>query len=222
MTLNDDYYKNYYSKVINSGIIGVVSNLTQISLERGIKNRKFSKVLELGAGEGQHFPFVRHQYDQYVCTDLRIDNLIKIKVLSQDPRVILQEVDAHHLQRYADNNFNRVIATCLLAHLNDPLSALLEWRRVVGEGGLISIYVPCEPGLLLRLARALSTARKAKKYVDMPLTRHYLEHINYYLSMHAGIKRVFKNDQIKIKNYPFPFLSWNFNLWKIYTITINK
>jgi hypothetical protein len=40
--------------------------------------------------------------------------------------------------------------------------------------------------------------------------------------MNAAIKIVFKDDIIESKVYPFNFLSWNFNLWKVYTITVKK
>jgi len=64
---------------------------------------------------------------------------------------------------FLDNSFGRVIATCLLLHLQEPELALLEWRRVTENNGLITILIPTEPGLLLRLSRALLTSPKARR-----------------------------------------------------------
>ena len=222
MSINDDYYEEHYTKVLNSGLIGKISNLTHSSIEGRIdKKSHYSRVLELGAGAGQHFQFVKHSFDQYLQSDIRIDNL-KTKSKSVDKKLINVVVDASNLEEFQSNSIDRIIATCLLAHLNDSLSSLREWRRVVRNNGKISIYVPCEPGAFLRIARALSTARKARKYVDQPLIRHYVEHCNYYLGMNSAIKLVYKDDIIESKVYPLKFFSWNFNLWKVYTITVKK
>jgi phosphatidylethanolamine/phosphatidyl-N-methylethanolamine N-methyltransferase len=222
MSINDDYYDEHYSKVLNSGLIGKVSSISHASLERGIdKESHFSTVLELGAGEGQHFQFVKHSYDVYLQSDIRIDNL-KNRSKAVDVKLSNVVADASNLQSFNSNSIDRIIASCLLAHLHDLIRSLNEWRRVVHNSGKISIYVPCEPGALLRFARILSTARKAKKYIDRPILRHYVEHCNHYLGMDAAIQIVFKDDKIESKKYPFNFLSWNFNLWKIYTITISK
>jgi phosphatidylethanolamine/phosphatidyl-N-methylethanolamine N-methyltransferase len=222
MSFNDDYYDEHYSKVLNQGLIGRVSSISHSSLERRIDAEShFSTVLELGAGEGQHFQFVKHSYDVYLQSDIRIDNLNN-KSKSADVRLSNVVADACNLEKFDSNSIDRIIATCLLAHLHDLMKSLNEWRRVVRNNGKISIYVPCEPGALLRVARVVSTARKARKYIDRPILRHYVEHCNYYLGMDAAIQMVFKDDNIESKKYPFNFLSWNFNLWKIYTITISK
>jgi hypothetical protein len=56
MSINDDYYDEHYSNVLNQGLIGRVSSISHSSLERRIDVKShFSTVLELGAGEGQHF-----------------------------------------------------------------------------------------------------------------------------------------------------------------------
>lgn len=222
MSINDDYYKDHYSKVLNSGLVGKVSDLTHVSLEKGFKHDAFyARVLELGAGEGQHLRFVKHGYDEYIQSDLRINNLID-KSKYSDGKVVTQMVDASNLETFEDDSVDRIIATCLLAHLAEPLKSLQDWRRVTRKNGRISIYVPCEPGVLLRVTRALSTARKASRYVDEPLIRHYLEHRNHYLGMNAAIKTAFKSDRIETSTYPTKLLSWNFSLWKVYTITVLK
>jgi len=64
---------------------------------------------------------------------------------------------------FPDQCFDRVIATCLIAHLKDPEVALTEWRRVLRKGGELTMYVPCELGFSLRLFRKLFLAPKAKR-----------------------------------------------------------
>jgi hypothetical protein len=84
--------------------------------------------------------------------------------------------------------------------------------------GVISIYVPCEPGLILRLFRFVTTNIKARRQGYDHYAIHYLEHRNYYISMKYMIKSAFKADSIKRVRFPLPLLSWNFNFFEIYQI----
>jgi hypothetical protein len=47
--------------------------------------------------------------------------------------------------------------------LPDPVSALKEWNRVVRPDGLISIVLPCDPGLAWRAGRSFGPRRNATK-----------------------------------------------------------
>ena len=76
------------------------------------------------------------------------------------PGVSYRVADAQGLP-HDDDIADRLIATCVLLHLEKPESALLEWRRVTRPGGVVTIYVPNEPGLLTRLGRGVTTKRAA-------------------------------------------------------------
>lgn len=63
--------------------------------------------------------------------------------------------------KYVDGLFGQAILTCLLLHLANPKTALLEIQRVTkSTGGVIVILIPCEPGPLLKLSIKFLTARK--------------------------------------------------------------
>jgi len=53
--------------------------------------------------------------------------------------------DAHHLP-FTDGCANRVEAHCVLEHLENPYRALIEFRRVLNDGGEIRLTLPnpCE------------------------------------------------------------------------------
>lgn len=90
------------------------------------------------------------------------------------------------------------------------------------NGGAISFYVPCEPGLLLRFLRNITTVRKAKKININHLSFHYREHVNYFVRLNLLINEVFEDDKLEKVYWPFPFLSWNFNLGAFFFITVKK
>jgi len=209
--LQDEYYNQHYNKILNSGLLGFLKNLTHVCIEAGLSKNKISKVLELGAGTGYHKRFVRHKYDEYIESDLR-------RNLDQG----IVEVDAENLAKFENSEFDRIIATCLLAHLANPQKALLEWRRCTRNGGLISIYVPCEPGGALRIFRLLTTNLKGRRRGINHYQFHYLEHRNYYINLKYILNLVFSSDEIRVRRFPFPYASWNFNFFSVYQIRIVK
>ena len=218
---NDQYHVADYSKVCNTGAVGLVSRFVHRSLEsfgivvrrnRILRRSDLLKILEVGAGGGQHARYVRHSFERLIECDIRPENIPNV---ADDPRIVkeFKPVDAQNLP-YADNSHDRLIATCLLAHLSDPEKALEEWKRIVRPGGVISIFVPCEPGFLLRISQMMTTRRKQKILGYNGRLLHYREHRNHHPGMMTFIRQIYGSDA-RVTNYPFPFLSWNFNLWSI-------
>jgi hypothetical protein len=69
--LSDCYYQNFYNNTANKGFNGFLFNFTHRALERipclsnGGKRKVSSKVLEVGAGAGQHLQFVKNIFRIY-------------------------------------------------------------------------------------------------------------------------------------------------------------
>lgn len=221
----DLFYSKYYDQILRTGLIGSAQDRTHIAIEKlWSPQDMFVRVLEVGAGAGDHRQFVKHKYSFYYETDIRLPDGtfepdMRSKLEDSNPGVIREIADVMQLQ-YVDGFFDRVIATCLLLHLPNPETALLEMRRVTKvTGGVITILVPCEPGILLRLSRKFLTARKAKR---LGFSGYELfnarDHINYISSVDKLIKHVFEDDRVTIRRLPFHIPSWNFNLYFVYTI----
>lgn len=191
----------------------------------------FSKdaiILELAAQADQHREYVARGYAKYTVSDIDIQPLELARRSYMDKanqfnsgfeEVEFIQLDARKIP-YPDGFFDRVIATCLIAHLNEPVDALAEWRRVIRDGGFLSLYVACEPSILLRLARILTRKRIPRKSnLDYDLI-HYYQHTISYPAIMEFIKFIFANDTVSIKKYPFRFLPWDFNFWSIVTIQV--
>lgn len=220
-----EYYQNVYSKIVYDGITGRIARRIHLILEKNPAAKdSIEQILEVGAGNGQHHQFVKNNYQKYFETDIK-----KTFLQKKDPKsnptlgkVIQSKVDAENLTIFSDSVFDRVIATCLLIHLSAPELALQEWRRVTKSGGWISIYIPCEPGILLRIARHYTTVRKSKKLNRNHLSFHYREHISYFSRLNLLVAENFTNDSIKRIFFPFILPVWNLNLGVIYQIQVNK
>ncbi len=70
----------------------------------------FDKVLEVGAGHGQHYTYLKGNFGTYTMTDVLPNLLNNIEVTNS--RVVIEKnsIDAASL-RYDDNSFDRLIAT---------------------------------------------------------------------------------------------------------------
>ena len=124
----------------------------------------FARVLELGGNRGEHVPFVRHAFEEYHLTDLRMPQ--PLPQIADDPRLHLRAVDAAGTP-YDDRAFDRVISTCLLHHVDDPLGVAQEMRRVTRPGGVVSILLPTDPGMAYRTT-ALGDLRTPRHAAPAP------------------------------------------------------
>jgi len=214
------YSEEIYSNVLEKGAIKHFFSWTHSSLEKKFEKFHADSVLELGAGGGQHSPFVKHSFNHYLQTDIRPKNL-RIRRLEDRVKSHPESIDATNLP-FENDYFDRVISTCLLAHLEKGLHGLLEWRRVTKSGGYVSIYVPLEPSILLRFARKFTTRRRASSLGVDHAKIHYVEHRNHWFTMNAWISEVFEADNVKRRRYPINRMPFNLGLWDIYQIKIEK
>jgi hypothetical protein len=76
----------------------------------------FKRVLEIGAGTGEHLPFVRHGFDQYVMTDLDNNALDVARQKNGKTHGDKLLFETQHLEglSYSESSFDRLIATHVL------------------------------------------------------------------------------------------------------------
>ena len=214
----DFYRSGAYQQVLGTGQVRKQMERVHRQMESPYGSMHFSRILEIGAGIGEHSKFVESTFDQYFMTDIRVDLLLS--ALPPRPNLVIEEQNVQNLS-YPDHFFDRVIMTCVLAHVPDPMVALSEIKRVSVPGAFVTIYVPCEPGIALRLARQFTTLPKNRKVgVPDPAFHHYREHVHYYLALNHFIRKVFSGSRIRSRYFPLPFGTWNTNLYRIYQIHV--
>jgi SAM-dependent methyltransferase len=200
---SDWYTSDGYDKVAISAQGGLAGRIFHSQIERGISsNDHYSKVLEIGALSGQHLPYVRHTFDTWTLSDI-IDHPTGE---FDDSRIVFERQDAHALS-FNDHSFDRVAAMCVAHHLDQPMLALTEMRRVCRPGGILTIFLPVEPGWSYNLAIHLTSIRRARRLglEEEALRSRALQHRNHFDSLRWQFNEVFKRDQVRTFSWPLPF-----------------
>jgi SAM-dependent methyltransferase len=216
------YYELFYARsrgCTSPLVLRKLSSYPHKMMESPHSTNMGKKLLELGFGRGEHLPFVSPDFESYIGLDIHAFQ--EATSIRQD-RFSFLKGDATDLP-FEDSSFDRIIATCILAHLVNPERALLEWRRVVKSQGRITIYLPADPGISLRLFRRFISkpwaSREGFEGYDLFIAR---DHINSFQNMKVIIEEMFNGCEVFFRYRPFPKCGWFLNLFAIVEIEVKK
>lgn len=219
----NNFHALYDNANYSSSLQAKVMHASHRLLERPFSQTDyFSKVLEIGAGTGEHTQFLRHKFDHYVISDQDAKTLdvAKIKINPSLKDKFIFEVQTGEAINYPDNSFDRVIAAHVLEHIYQPHLALKEWRRVIKDGGTLSILLPTDPGVAWRIGRMLGPRKKAYAAgiaYDYIMAR---EHVNSCVNLIAILKHYFP--ECKEAWWPVSISSVDLNLFYAFHATVRK
>jgi len=186
------------------------------------KTKNFERIIEIGAGTGEHVPFVRHNFQEYVLSDMDIKtlNVAKNKLAGLHDGKLKFEIQTGEKLDYPDNSFDRLIATHVLEHIYQPHMALKEWQRIIKNGGTISILIPADPGFAWRFGRNFGPRKNATAKgipYDYIMAR---QHVNPCNNLIAFLRHYFPVS--KEGWWPFRIASMDMNLFFIFHGTVQK
>ena len=112
-------------------------------LHTGTRFPAGSRVLEAGCGVGgQTRLLVKHSPDaEFTCIDISEKSLATARHLKEQPgfdKVMFQQENIHRLS-FADETIDHVFICFVLEHLDDPVAALVELKRVLKPAGTITV-----------------------------------------------------------------------------------
>lgn len=217
--ISEAYDKLNYSSPLQSFVMRASHKLVEKEYN---DLRHFSRVLEVGAGTGEHLQFVRHTFDEYIITDLNPKTLevARSKLSGKYDGKVAIEAQIDTNIAYADNSFDRLVATHVLEHIYQPHLALKEWYRVIKNGGVLSILIPTDPGLAWRLGRHFGPRRN---HLAQGIAYDYVmarEHVNSCNNLISILRHYFPIG--KELWWPFPIPSIDINLFFAFHAQILK
>lgn len=213
------YDQSNYSSPLQSSVMRASHKLVEKAYD---DQTHFGRVLEVGAGTGEHLPFVHHRFDEYTLSDLDPKTLevAKSKLAGIHESKVGFEVQTGCELAYSDNIFDRLVATHVLEHIYQPHLVLKEWYRVLKHGGVLSILIPTDPGIAWRLGRHFGPRKNAMAQgiaYDFVMAR---EHVNSCNNLIAILRHYFPES--KEAWWPLPIPSIDLNLFFAFHATINK
>ena len=115
------------------------------------------RVLELGAGLGEHISYEKLEGLEYHAVEFRPEMAARMK--DRFPLVNVIVADCQKRLDFPDKFFSRIIAVHVLEHLPDLPSAVIEVHRLLDPNGEFRVVIPCEGGLAYSVARRVSAQR---------------------------------------------------------------
>ena len=208
-----------YTTHLYTGLYGFAMRYCHRQLENFKREKKYSKVLEIGAGSVPHLNYLKHDYDEYYIVETSDYALESYKEMKN---VKISIYDGANLP-FENNFFDRIIISHCLEHINEPEKFLFEMMSKLKQGGVLSISLPTDPGLMWRLGRLFIKYFIVKKTYNISKEDYeYInatEHINSIFTLTHIIKYNFKN-QIKEQWLPFRIKLLDINLF--YNVHITK
>ncbi|ALK06322.1 SAM-dependent methyltransferase [Methanosarcina thermophila MST-A1] len=134
-------YWDYRSESYNNGVIENSKegrNAWKAMLLKAVEGKKGLKVLDVGTGPGFLALLFAEMGNEVTAVDLSNNMLEKARrnALKRSLKIDFLQGDAENLQ-LPDAYFDVVVNKYLLWTLPDPRKALMEWRRVLKDGGKI-------------------------------------------------------------------------------------
>ena len=167
-----------------------------------------SKTLEIGAGLGEHAKFEELRTQDYYCLEYRESFCEQLRNKMPKNRVFCGDIQKR--QAWSDGFFDRVIAIHVLEHLPDLPKALEEICRLLKDGGVFDVVIPCEGSLLYSLARKVSAERVFVKNFKMDYLPIILnEHVNTYSEIHRLLVQGFSVQKSEFFPFRVPIADMN-------------
>jgi len=215
-----DFYTKFYKKIFHSKTRFSVTEIAYRFTHRAIENKVShlnlrSKILEIGAGNGEHLSFVKNNYKEYIMVDKSKQQVFKLP--SNKVKFIQSDISNCN---FPANSFDRIIITCVLHHLDNPFQVMSLLDKWLKKGGTISIFLPCDPGVAVRLSRFLFVNPRAKKVgFNKYNFINALEHKNHVWGLQVILNEIFYDYRARRKYYPFLIPNNNINLFSIQHLT---
>jgi SAM-dependent methyltransferase len=208
-----------YNAHMYKGLNGFLMRYCHRKLECFKRREKYSKVLEIGAGNIPHLDYLKHDYDEYFIAET---STYALEFCKEMKNVKAYSYDGVNLP-FEDDFFDRIIISHCLEHISEPEKFLFEVMNKLRNGGVLSISLPTDPGLLWRLGKIFTKYYTAKRTYKISSNEYdYLlatEHINSIFNLISLIRYNFKS-QIKENFLPFKIKLVDLNLF--YNVHITK
>lgn len=142
-----------YSQYLYTGFHGVLMRYCHRQLESKLPNKKFKKILEIGAGSEPHVSYIKSKdFVYFILEKSKYRSPIK-KIKSG--KIFYRYYNGNKIP-FKPNTFDRVIISHTLEHIPNPEFFIKGVMKLLKRGGVLSISLPTDPGLFYRISRMVN------------------------------------------------------------------
>jgi ubiquinone/menaquinone biosynthesis C-methylase UbiE len=214
MSKKNNYDQNKYQEYLYSGLLGKLFNKNHELMEN-FKFKSTNKILEIGGGFAPHIKYINNKFNEYHSVDLNLVTGLKEYINENYKEIKFKYYNGKKLN-FNNNLFDRIVISHCLEHILEPEKFINEMLRVLKKDGIITIALPCDPGVLWRFGRFIMKKTFIKKNREKEYDHDYViatEHVNSIFNLHTIIKKKFKI--VKELFYPFNIKIIDINLFYI-------
>lgn len=173
-----------------------------------LPNKPRFRTIEIGAGSGGHLRFENLDRQDYHCIEIR-ENMAE-QIRRAFPGITAVVADCQTRLPYPDGYFDRAVAVHVLEHLPNLPAAVDELWRVMKEGAIFSVVIPCDPGVAYEFARRISSDRIFRKRYKMPYSwLMQREHLNSPAEVTSVVGKRFRRMDRKFFPLKIPIVNAN-------------
>ncbi|MDC0472831.1 class I SAM-dependent methyltransferase [Pelagibacteraceae bacterium] len=200
--INKKQINKVYSQHLYTGINGVLMRYCHRQLEEKLPFRKYNNVLEIGAGSQPHFNYLKQKDCNYHILETMRDSSLKKKFAKN----LKYKFYNGKIIPFKNNYFDRIILSHTLEHIIEPEKFLKEIFKKLKKGGVASVSLPTDPGLLWRLGRSYNKIYKVKNNLRISnLEYDYMNSIEHVNSIYNLLNIIRHNYKGKIVENFLPF-----------------
>jgi phosphatidylethanolamine/phosphatidyl-N-methylethanolamine N-methyltransferase len=216
-----------YNSYQDTGTVGLLMKLCHRQLEHKNYSKNFNQktqVLEIGAGSSPHFNYISHAYGKYIFLENSKFAINYLKKKFKKNKKVDYKIYKGKKIPFKSNYFDRIIISHVLEHIPEPEFFLNDMMHKLKKGGILSISLPCDPGVLWRLGRFLLKLFSVKKKLNISNIEYdYMiatEHINSIFNLKSIISYKYSKNVINESYLPLLVKFTDLNLF--YNITLRK
>lgn len=205
---NKIYKNNNYLKTTYQGISKYLYKINHYLLDLNIDQKYNEHIVEVGGGAQQHIKYMNTKnIKTYTILDSKIFYKDILKLKSKYKNIKFYFID-YKKKNFKKKNFKytRLISSHTFEHFNDFENQFLSLLKFMKKDSILSIALPCDPGILWRLMQYFSYINQKKYYGWKSFKEKDLDDSRDHLTSAQNILKVIKYYFKNFKSYYFPFL----------------
>ena len=215
------YEKDNYINTNYTGLAKLIYYFNHKLLEFGFSKKIYNKhIIEIGGGAQPHIHYMDLRYvKSYTIVDSPKykSNLKNLKKKYKN----IQFYFLDYRKKIKKKNYSRLIASHTLEHINEFEKNFINLIKCLNFKSIISIALPCDPGITWRLLQFIYYFKQKKFYGWKNMREKDLSHARDHCTPVQNITKILNYYFSKSKKYYFPLLIPSINLNIFLIIQIN-